>query len=125
MSTKSTIILSEDNEHIYQDCSDNTINIEVDNKNLVEFGKCDNGVFLSFKEDSDLGRQFMASIREVPKSFIDLSKDIAKMCRSYQNCSKCVLFIQNGCIFTGIVNCAGEEKSNHCIKTIIDIFGGN
>ncbi len=34
MSTRATILLSDDNEHWYEDCSDNTINLEIEKKHL-------------------------------------------------------------------------------------------
>jgi len=59
MSTKSTIVLSDDNEHVYYDCYDDTINIEVDVKNIVEHGVCDDGYYISIKASSDLGKQLL------------------------------------------------------------------
>lgn len=73
MSTKSTIILSKDNEHWYSDCAaprgtinkvtkanefiGDDITLEIDKANIVEKDEDLNYVYITIKGDSDLARQ--------------------------------------------------------------------
>lgn len=73
MSTKSTIILSNDDEHWYSDCSSprGTINkitkanefigdditLEISKSNIVEKDEDDNWVYITIRGDSDLAKR--------------------------------------------------------------------
>lgn len=73
MSTKSTIILSKDDEHWYSDCAaprgiinkvtratdyiGDDITLEISKSNIVEKDEDDNWVYITIKGDSDLARQ--------------------------------------------------------------------
>lgn len=72
MSTKSTIILSKDDEHWYSDCAaprgiiikgepikhlGDDITLEISKSNIVEKDEDDNWVYITIRGDSDLARQ--------------------------------------------------------------------
>lgn len=67
MSTKSTIILSNDNEHWYDECAQprykdgkfigNDIVLEIDKSNIVEKDEDDNWVYITIRGDSDLAKR--------------------------------------------------------------------
>ena len=67
MSTKSTIILSKDNEHWYDDCNaphyedgkfkGNDVTIEIDHKNIVERYENEDGICIVLRGDCDLAIQ--------------------------------------------------------------------
>jgi hypothetical protein len=72
MSTKSTIILSKDNEHWYSDCAaprgkvvdgkvmeyyGDDITLEIDKANIVEKDEDSNYVYITIRGDSDLAKQ--------------------------------------------------------------------
>lgn len=75
MSTKSTIILSKDNEHWYSDCSaprgkivngqvaeyyGDDITLEIDKSNIVDKDEDSDTVYIVIRGDSDLARQLSA-----------------------------------------------------------------
>lgn len=65
MSSKSTIILTKDNEHIYYDHIDETICIEVRDLNLEEYYSPDDGDdrhLFEIKCDTEIGRFFYKKI---------------------------------------------------------------
>lgn len=67
MSTKSTIILSDDNEHWYDDCSQsrykegkfigNDITLEIDKSNIVEKDEDCETLYIVIKGDCDLAKR--------------------------------------------------------------------
>lgn len=58
MSTKATILLSENDEHWFQDSSDRTINLEIGAEHRVT-PDGEGGYFIEIKEDSALGRAIL------------------------------------------------------------------
>jgi len=64
MSTKSTVILTEDNEHIYYEGNDMSYVMEFDKKNIDILINDDiDGLVISIKEGSDLYKQLKKLFR--------------------------------------------------------------
>lgn len=81
MSTKSTIILSKDNEHWYSDCSaprgkivngkvekyyGDDITLEIDKANIVEKVEDSDGMYIVIRGDSDLARKLSGLVFKSP-----------------------------------------------------------
>lgn len=64
MSTKTSILLTNQNEHWYYDCHDDTINIEINNKTIDSFERDSEQTFVSFKNDSELGVELSKIIKK-------------------------------------------------------------
>ena len=67
MSTKNSIILTDDNEHWYHECLTDNIIIEIENTNLLDANFDWEGLTIEIKGDSHLGKilfQGLSKIKE-------------------------------------------------------------